>query len=142
LTLAPEDHLLVCTFHHAAFDGWSTAPFLRELTELYAAFARGDESPLAPLPIQYADYASWQLHALADPERRASLLGYWTRRLADLRVPEIVPDFTRPARPTHRAGSQALLLPSGVVSGLKMLAQREGATPFMVLLAAVSVLIH
>lgn len=142
LTLATADHVLLCTFHHAAFDGWSTTPFLRELTAIYAATARGERAALPPLPIQYADYAAWQRHAFADPPRRRVLLDYWTRRLAHLRVPEIPSDFPRPLRPSYAAGRQTLLLPASLVSGLKILAQRESVTPFMVLLAAVSVVIQ
>ena len=142
LTLSDADHVLVCTFHHTAFDGWSTTPFLRELTEIYAATARGERAALPPLPIQYADYAAWQRHILAEPPRRRALLDYWTRRLAHLLVPEIPLDFQRPLRPTYAAGRQTLLLPATLVSGLKILAQRESVTPFMVLLAAVSVVIQ
>lgn len=142
VTLADADHVLVCTFHHAAFDGWSTTPFVRELTVIYAAFARGDRDPLPPLPIQYGDYAYWQRQALGDPARLRVLLDYWTRQLAHLRVPEIPADAERPPRPSCRAGRQTLMLAAPLVSGLKILAQREGVTPFMVLLAAVSVVIQ
>ena len=48
------------TMHHIVSDGWSMGVLLRELSALYGAFVRGEEDPLPPLEIQYADYAVWQ----------------------------------------------------------------------------------
>jgi amino acid adenylation domain-containing protein len=137
-----HDHVLVCTFHHTAFDGWSTTPFVHELTELYAAFARGAPSPLPSLPIQYSDYAWWQRQMLADETRRGVLVNYWRQQLANLLVSEVPPDFNRPSRPSYRVGRQGIMLPAATTAALKMLAQRESVTPFMVLLAAVSVAVQ
>jgi len=53
-------HIFLFTMHHIVSDGWSIGIFARELTALYAAFTAGLPSPLAELPIQYADYAAWQ----------------------------------------------------------------------------------
>src|SRR5215216_4643250 len=60
LGLGEEEHLLLITLHHVITDGWSTGVLYSELSALYGAFSRGEESPLEELPIQYADYASWQ----------------------------------------------------------------------------------
>jgi amino acid adenylation domain-containing protein len=142
ITHADEDHLLICTFHHTAFDGWSTTPFIHELSTLYAAFSRGEESPLAPLPIQYGDYACWQRQLLSDEGRRSVLLEYWKRQLDHVAVAEIAPDLPRPGRPGYRVGRQTLVLPAALVSSLKMLAQREAVTPFIVLLGGLAVVIQ
>src|SRR3712207_8705812 len=63
---------------HIASDGWSTAVLVRELGALYSAFSAGQESPLAELPVQYADYAVWQRDWLRG-EVLDQLLGYWRR---------------------------------------------------------------
>ena len=60
LRLADDEHVLLVTQHHIVSDGWSIGILVRELSALYAAFSRGQADPLAPLAIQYADYASWQ----------------------------------------------------------------------------------
>ncbi|HEX8536137.1 MAG TPA: condensation domain-containing protein, partial [Cystobacter sp.] len=60
LRLAPDEHVLLLTMHHIVTDGWSMGIFVRELAALYGAASRGEPSPLAELPVQYADYARWQ----------------------------------------------------------------------------------
>src|SRR4029077_7041999 len=60
LKLTAEEHVLMVTMHHIVSDGWSTGVLIKEVGKLYAAFSEGRESPLAELPIQYADYAVWQ----------------------------------------------------------------------------------
>ncbi|HET8705856.1 MAG TPA: AMP-binding protein, partial [Pseudomonadales bacterium] len=57
---AVEEHILLINAHHIAADGWSFGVLMRELSAIYAAFAYGRPNPLAPLSIQYADYAYWQ----------------------------------------------------------------------------------
>src|SRR6185436_8886796 len=71
---------LLTVFHHIVADWWSLRVFLRELGELYLAFAAGKESPLAPLPLQYADFASWQRGWLQG-ERLETQLSWWRERL-------------------------------------------------------------
>src|SRR6185295_16148802 len=56
----PQDHLLLVTMHHIVSDGWSMGVLVKEVSALYEAYRRGQESPLAELPVQYADYALWQ----------------------------------------------------------------------------------
>ncbi|HEX8275797.1 MAG TPA: amino acid adenylation domain-containing protein [Longimicrobiaceae bacterium] len=135
LRLAEDEHLLFVGMHHVVSDGWSLGVLFGELAALYGAFARGEESPLPPLPVQYADYAAWQRAWLAgEPLERQ--LGWWRERLAGApRVLELPAD--RP-RPPVQSGSGALhffALPAGLSDGLHALARREGATLFMALLA-------
>ena len=66
LKLDEREHVLLSTFHHIIFDGWSVAVFNRDLSALYEAFLRGGEgNPLKPLAVQYPDYALWQTGAIA-----------------------------------------------------------------------------
>src|SRR5882762_7363367 len=60
LRLGEEDHVLLFTMHHIVSDGWSAGVLVREVSALYGAYLRGEESPLEPLGIQYVDYAVWQ----------------------------------------------------------------------------------
>src|SRR5205085_10309937 len=67
LRLNPQQHVLSLTLHHIIADGWSLGVLLRELSTLYAACTTAAPAPLAPLPIQYADFAPWQRTWLSGP---------------------------------------------------------------------------
>ncbi|MBJ6765949.1 non-ribosomal peptide synthetase, partial [Myxococcaceae bacterium JPH2] len=58
--LTNDEHLLLVTVHHIVSDGWSMGVLVRELAELYQAFASGTAPTLAPIPMQYTDYTAWQ----------------------------------------------------------------------------------
>jgi amino acid adenylation domain-containing protein len=142
LRTEPKERLLLLTIHHIIFDGWSLGLFLRELTVLYQAFAAGNPSPLAELPVQYADFAQWQREWLQG-EVLESQVAYWKKQLAGtLPVLELPTDRPRPAFATFRGGSLSIALPPRLVEAIRALAQREGASVFMVLLAAFQALMH
>ncbi|HEX8904354.1 MAG TPA: condensation domain-containing protein, partial [Longimicrobiaceae bacterium] len=141
LRLASDDHLLHLTTHHTVFDGWSAAVFGRELAALYDAFARGEPSPLAPLPVQYADYAAWQRGWMTDAAAEPQV-AYWRGRLEG--APPLLELPTRRPRPAvqgYAGGMVGGALPPELLAGVRDLARREGATPFMVLLAALDVVL-
>jgi amino acid adenylation domain-containing protein/non-ribosomal peptide synthase protein (TIGR01720 family) len=141
LRLAETEHVLLLTMHHIVTDGWSTGIFLRELAVLYEAFTRGEPSPLAELPLQYADYARWQREWLKG-EVLETQLAYWRRRLAGSPpVLELPLDRPRPEVPTFRAGMRMLSLPGELVEPLRALGQREGCSLFMVLLGGFQTLL-
>ncbi|MCZ7672440.1 MAG: condensation domain-containing protein [Chloroflexi bacterium] len=58
--MSAEEHVLVIVMHHIISDGWSVGVLFQEMGALYTAFVQGQDSPLADLPIQYADFAAWQ----------------------------------------------------------------------------------
>ena len=126
--------------HHIVSDGWSMGVFWRELGALYEAFSRGEPSPLAELPIQYADYALWQRRWLTG-EVLEEQLGYWKEQLAELPVLELPTDHPRPAVQTHRGARRSLTLPESLTQALKELSRQEGTTLFMVLLGAFQALL-
>jgi amino acid adenylation domain-containing protein len=136
LRMAEEDYLLLVNLHHAIGDGWSLRVLLGELTALHQAYRRGEPSPLPELPVQYADYAAWQREWLRGPVLDAQL-GYWRQKLAGapplLQLPM---DRPRPEVQGHRGASEALDLAGEDAARVAELARREGATLFMVLLAA------
>ena len=139
--LGVNDHLLLMTMHHIASDGWSTSVFSSELARLYQAFCEGKPSPLPELEIQYADFAVWQRQWVGG-ERLDAQLGYWKKQLAGLSQLGLLTDHSRPAVATHRGALHAFAISRSVSEGLKELARREGATPFMLLMAGFSALLH
>ncbi|MFT3764375.1 MAG: amino acid adenylation domain-containing protein [Minicystis sp.] len=140
--LGPEDHVLLVVMHHIASDGWTIGVLSREISTLYAAFSRGEVSPLPELPIQYADYAAWQRSYLSGAVLDAQL-AYWKQRLAGAtRVLDLPTDRPRPPVPSRRGALRPFALGAAATAALRDLAKREGATLFMVLLAAFDVLLH
>ena len=138
--LGGEDHVLVMTVHHIACDGWSRGVMTRELSELYAAAAAGRDPGLAPLRVQYADFAVWQRAWLSE-ERLAGQLEFWRAELAGLPLVELPSDRPRPAVPSYRGDRLRFELPAGVAAVLRRLAAERGMTLFMLLLAVFDVLL-
>ena len=139
--VAANDHLLHANAHHAVFDGWSAAVYQRELWALYAAFSRGEASPLPEPAVQYADYAIWQRGWMGDDAVKRKV-GYWREKLSGAPpLLELPTDRPRPAAQSFRATVTGALLRAKVLDGVRTLARREGATPFMVLLAALDVVL-
>jgi amino acid adenylation domain-containing protein len=140
--LAPEEHVLVLTMHHIVADLWSMAVAVQEMMALYQAFRAGAPPALPELPIQYADYATWQRKKL-EGDALAKDLAYWKKALEGAPpVLELPTDRPRPAVQTSRGGSRPFELPGSLASQVRALSQREGATPFMTLLAVFQVLLH
>ncbi|MGY1880771.1 non-ribosomal peptide synthase/polyketide synthase [Pseudomonas reactans] len=142
LRLAPQEHVLVLVQHHIVSDGWSMQVMVDELVQLYAAHAQGQDLQLPALPIQYADYALWQRSWMEAGERERQL-GYWTGMLGgEQPVLEMPMDRPRPAVQSYRGARLDLTLETSLVAGLKSLAQREGVTVFMLLLASFQAVLH
>ncbi|HEY7215938.1 MAG TPA: amino acid adenylation domain-containing protein, partial [Thermoanaerobaculia bacterium] len=141
LRLAEEDHVAALTMHHIVSDGWSLGILVRELTAHYAAFAAGRPATLPELPVQYADFAVWQ-GAWLQGEALESEISFWRRQLAGLppRL-ELPTDRPRPAMQSYRGASRPVRLPAELTWQSEALGRREGATLFMVLLAAFQVLL-
>ena len=139
--LAPEEHLVSWTLHHAASDGWSAGIFLRDLSELYAAACERRPARLPALPVQVPDVAVWQRRRL-EGERIAREVEHWRRALAGAPAGLDLPtDRPRPAVQGFRAGSLRRELPAAVERRLGELAAGLGATPFMALCAALAALL-
>jgi amino acid adenylation domain-containing protein len=142
LRLSDQEHLLVIVIHHIVSDGWSMRVISQELSSLYAAFSRGEPSPLPDLPIQYADYAVWQRSWLKG-ERLQSQLAYWRRQLDGCPpLLELPTDYVRPPIQTHRGAKEELVLSRDLTVALRMLGRQEGVTLFMTLFTAFSTLLH
>ncbi|MFL6198785.1 MAG: non-ribosomal peptide synthetase, partial [Thermoanaerobaculia bacterium] len=137
-----DEHAFLLSMHHIVSDGWSLGVLVQELAGLYEAFSHSRPPSLPALPIQYADFAVWQLGLLAGPAL-AALLDYWQQQLAGLPpLVELPADRPRPAVQTFRGATLPLVLPPGTTAAVQALSRRAGATPFMTLLAAFLALLH
>jgi hypothetical protein len=142
LRLGEQEHILLVTLHHIISDGWSLGVLVHELAVLYDAVATGVPSPLAKLPIQYADFASWQRQWQHDAVMQAQL-AYWKEQLHDpLPVLELPTDHPRGTALYFRTARQPLDLPRALFEALKDLGQQEGSTLFMTCLTAFKVLLY
>ncbi|WP_426177985.1 amino acid adenylation domain-containing protein [Pseudomonas sp. TWRC1-2] len=142
LQLAPDEHVLVLVLHHIVSDGWSMQVMVDELVQLYVAYSQGKDVRLPELPIQYPDYALWQRSWMEAGEKERQL-GYWRERLGgEQPVLELPLDHPRPAVQSYRGARLDISLNAALVNGLKALAQREGVTLFMLLLASFQTLLY
>ena len=141
LHLSQGDELLVIVVHHIVADGWSMGVLSQELATIYAALAAGCDSALPELPVQYADYAIWQLEWLRSQEYRHQLR-YWTEHLADVPLTELPADRPRPARGRMEGRRCHFHLRPALRYRIETLARQHDATPFMVLLAGLGVLLY
>ncbi|MBW4647611.1 MAG: amino acid adenylation domain-containing protein [Kastovskya adunca ATA6-11-RM4] len=141
LQLAASEQVILLNLHHIVCDGWSIGVLIQELGALYTAFANNKRSPLAELPIQYADFAHWQRQWLQG-EVLEDHLGYWKQQLENLPRLDLPTDRPHPATPTYRGTTQFLELPKSLSQRLEALSQRQGVTLFMTLLAAFQTLLY
>ena len=133
--------VLIFNMHHIASDGWSMAVLFKEFFHLSEAYSRGQANPLAPLDIQYADYAHWQRKYLQG-EVLESQLDYWQKQLDELPVVHSLPlDYTRPATKQHQGATVKGELPATIAQKLLNLAKAHKLTPFMLLHGALSLLL-
>jgi amino acid adenylation domain-containing protein len=141
LRLAPRRHVLALCMHHALYDGHSLAIFLRELVQAYHAHLTQAPPALPALPLTYADYAHWQRTQLSGRHLDA-LVAYWQAQLLD--APTFVPlptDRPRPPQQTHHGARLRLPMQARLAGELHTWSRQEGVTPFMVALAAFSLLL-
>ncbi|WP_373690630.1 amino acid adenylation domain-containing protein [Desmonostoc muscorum] len=149
VVLSETEHILLVCMHHVVSDGWSMGVFLQELAALYNAYSQGEPSlrdatrtPLAPLPIQYADFAIWQRQWLQGGVLQ-SQLSYWQQQLKDAPALLSLPtDRPRPAIQTFVGAHQEFALSQRLTQGLIELSQKQGCTLFMTLLAAYDTLLY
>jgi amino acid adenylation domain-containing protein len=139
--LSAAEHILVLTIHHIVADGWSIGILLKEMAEFYEVFRAGRLPATSALPIQYSDFASWQRAAFGGAGQ-APQLEYWKRTLEGApAVLDLPADRVRPAAPSHAGLKHSVRLDAELTKNVIDLGLKEGATPFMVLLAAFETLL-
>ena len=142
IKMGAHESIFILTMHHIVSDGTSILIFFRELAALYQAFVKNLPSPLAELPIQYADYALWQRDWL----RKSSVsqqLAYWKDKLrGNLPVLDLPTDHARPTIQTHAGARVVRPLSEDLTRSLTAISRHEGATLFMTLLAGFQTLLH
>ncbi|MCP5425314.1 MAG: amino acid adenylation domain-containing protein [Gammaproteobacteria bacterium] len=142
LRLDPERHVLLCTLHHIAADGWSLGVLVDELRVLYPAYLKNESAALADLPIQYADYALWQRRYL-DAETVAARLGYWRTQLDGApALLELPTDRPRPPMQRYRGDLHEFALDADLTGQLRRLSREYGVTLYMALLAGWATLLY
>jgi amino acid adenylation domain-containing protein len=139
-SLGPEEHWFQWTLHHIITDGWSTGVFVRDMSQLYTAFAAGAVPTLPELPVQYADYAVWQRQWLQG-DVLSRQIEYWRQALANLPVLDLPADRRRPLVSSYRGERIRFELPQSLTGQLKGFSRRENVTLFMTLLATFHVLL-
>ncbi|HEV2799100.1 MAG TPA: amino acid adenylation domain-containing protein, partial [Pyrinomonadaceae bacterium] len=141
LKMGEDEHVLLLTMHHIVSDGWSFSVLIKEVSTLYAAYVKGEESPLAELPVQYADYARWQREWLTG-EVLDRQVAYWREQLRGVpETLELPTDRVRAGESSHRGGTVRVQLEAGLTRRLKETSRREGVTLYMLLLAAFQTLL-
>jgi amino acid adenylation domain-containing protein len=136
-----DRHIGVCSMHHTITDGWSMGVLLGDLGALYDAFVAGRANPLAPLPIQYKDYAAWQNEIVHGPGAEP-MRTYWRGKLgAGIPALALPADAERGASAYVRAATR-FTIDRPVVAQLESAARRQGATLFMAMLSCIKVLLY
>ncbi len=137
-----NEYILLVAAHHLVGDFWSLVVIVEELGVLYAAESENRQAVLPELTSTYGDFVRWQRELLvgSDGERLES---YWRKELAgELSELKLPTDHPRPPVQTYDGAAHAFRLPEELTRRIKSLAREEGATLFMVLLAAYQTLLH
>ncbi len=132
--LAADDHVVLLLAHHIVSDAWSFGVMMADLAPLYEAALDGRAAALAPLALQYGDYAVWQRETLQGATLEEKLT-YWRGALEGAAELVLPTDFARPATPSFSGARRVRVLPPPLAAALKALAQQHGATLYMALLA-------
>jgi amino acid adenylation domain-containing protein len=141
-TRSAQEHILLLVIHHIVVDFWSLAVILNELGMLYPAEKTGRPAALPPLDLQYTDFVRWQTEMLASPAGER-LWDYWKKQLAGpLPVLSLPTDRPRPPIQMFRGAQHDFTLNDELARRLRALAKAEGATLYMVLLAAFELMLY
>ncbi|WP_262495039.1 non-ribosomal peptide synthetase [Kordia jejudonensis] len=136
-----DNHILVLVAHHIASDGWSLPILVKEIEIIYQSLLNGEAIPLAPLPVQYADYSIWQRHYLSG-EVLETKLAYWLNKLKGAAILELPTDFSRPEIQSLEGRMYRFTLEKSILDDLNTFSKENGTTLFMTLLSIYKVLLY
>ncbi|MFC0528362.1 amino acid adenylation domain-containing protein [Phytohabitans kaempferiae] len=140
LRLAADDHILVVVFHHVACDAWSVRVFAEELGAGYRAALDGTDAALAPLPVQFADYAAWERAHLTGSVLQRHL-DHWRGQLEGVPPLELPTDRPRPPTRSWEGDAVPFAFPAALTERLRKVSAEHDTTLFMTLLAAYQTLL-
>ncbi|MDH5546983.1 MAG: amino acid adenylation domain-containing protein, partial [Gammaproteobacteria bacterium] len=141
LKLGSDEHIILMTMHHIVSDGWSMGVLIQELSILYNALSRGQQNPLPPLTIQYADFAQWQRNWLQG-QALEQQLGFWREQLEGAPgLLELPTDRQRPPVQSHRGSSVYFTIEKSLAKQIKTLCSEQGASAFMTIMTALHILL-
>ncbi|WP_151732838.1 non-ribosomal peptide synthetase [Paenibacillus tengchongensis] len=140
LKFAEDEHIIFLTMHHIVSDGWSMGVFVEEFVTLYEALAEQKPLRLPRVEWQYADYAAWQ-RGWFTGEVKQRQFDYWKNKLQDIATLDIPADYDRPKVQTYNGRKEFFTYSPELMRSVGHLAESTGATPFMIYLAAVNVLL-
>lgn len=141
LKLSATEYVVLVTVHHIVADGWSIGVIAREMCKLYEAFVKGDESPLAELPIQYVDFAVWQKEWLTGKALQQHS-EFWRQQLRGVVPFELPTDFPRPSFQTSNGTILSKLLPRELTNALEDYSKTQGVTFFTTAVSTFMTLLH
>ncbi|MBD1581823.1 condensation domain-containing protein [Pseudoalteromonas sp. S16_S37] len=141
LRLSADEHIMMFTMHHIVSDGWSQAVLVREFIHFYDCFCKGIASTLAPLEIQYGDYASWQ-RKFYDEQALDQQFAYWKERLDGAPKRHSLPlDYARLPQQKFAGRTYTWMIDDRLRTKIKSMAKQRGSTLFMVLYSVYSIVI-
>ncbi|KAA3617207.1 MAG: amino acid adenylation domain-containing protein [Calditrichaeota bacterium] len=141
IQISDDKNIIILTLHHIVSDNWSTGILIHEIMQLYPALANEDKISLAELPVQYADFSSWQRKWLSGKTLQ-NQLDYWEKQLAGIPpILEMPSDFPRPAVQTFNGDNLLFDLDIESVQNIKQLCEKFDITPFMALLSVFQIML-
>jgi amino acid adenylation domain-containing protein len=139
--ISKQKYVLVTTMHHIASDGWSLGVIVRDLVEAYKQYHNKKEPNIAPLKVQYADYALWQQQHVSQTYLEQKL-DYWQDKLSGQTPLEMPTDYPRQAIQSTRGALMSFEIDEKITKALRQLSSQQGTTLFMTMLAAFKVLLY
>ncbi|MGV0850691.1 amino acid adenylation domain-containing protein [Mycolicibacterium phlei] len=141
-----NQHVLVAVVHHIAADLLSVPPLVRDLDVAYASRLAGAEPDWPDLPVQYIDYTLWQRAQFGDLDDSESPIGaqlaFWEKTLAGMPERLVLPtDRPYPQVADYRGASISFDWPADIHRAVQLLAREHNVTNFMVVQAALAVLL-
>lgn len=138
--LAPDLHVLMLVLHHIVADGWSLGIIIDELAAFYTADCCGVPPELAPLSIQYPDFADWQQSNWTAGKMEQDV-EFWLERLREMKPLELPTDHPRPSIQSFQGESCSILLSPALSRQLQDYCRDERVTLFSTLLTTFHVLL-
>ena len=136
-----DEYILVINMHHIISDAWSINQLVREFLIFYNAFTSGATISLPELPIQYADYTSWQRQRFSNGATEEGL-SYWRHQLNQVPILELPADHPRPEVQTYCGAIEVLEIDESLLESLKTFSRKNESTLFMTLLSAYASLLN